>query len=227
VYGRSRLHLCTIECNERARLRFEGRADVAHKELWLQLAGLDRRQTAQRAKCRYLRDPERYVITLLNTEYVVNLSNKQIFSSSPGSKPAGFLEQLCLLAYLINAKDLPLADKLVTAESLPGGAFFFRGPHTLPTQKLQEAFGDKPDLLYKAGARLNAERCEFGDASVQFLVLPRIPLTFVIWAGDEEFSARASILFDETAGSHLLLDALLTAVTLAVDAMVTAAAESS
>jgi len=180
---------------------------VLHEELWQQLVGLDRQQTSQRAKCQYLTDPERYVITLLNAEYVVNLSDRQIFPSQPGSQPAEFLEQLCLLAYLINAKDMPLADKLVTAESLPGGQFFFRGPHMLPTQRLEETFGDKPELL--------------------LLVLPRIPLTFVIWAADEEFGARASILFDETAGSHLLLDALLGAVNLAVDALVKSSQASS
>jgi len=200
---------------------------VSHEELWQQLAGLDRQKTSQRAKCQYHRSPERYVIKLLNTEYVVNLAAQQIFSTQPGSEPAEFLEQLCLLAYLINAKDLPLTDKLVSAESLPGGEFFFRGPHLLPTQKLEETFGDKPDLLYEAGTRLNAGRRDFGDASVQLLVLPRIPLTFVIWAGDEEFPARASILFDETAGCHLLLDALLAATNLAVDALVKAVAENS
>ena len=62
---------------------------------------------------------------------------------------------------------------------------------------------------------------------MELLVLPRIPLTFVIWAADEEFPARASILFDETTGSHLLLDALLAAVNLAVDALVKTAEESS
>ena len=205
----------------------EEKGSLLHEELWQQLASLDRQKTSQRAKCQYLADPERYVITLLNTEYVVNLTAQQIFSSQPGSEPAEFLEQLCLLAYLINAKDLSLADKLVSAESLPGGAFFFRGPHALPTRKLEETFGDKPDLLYEAGARLNAKQRDFGDASVELLVLPRIPLTFVIWAGDEEFPARASILFDETTGSHLLLDALLAAVNLAVDALVKAAGQSS
>ena len=200
---------------------------MSHEELWQQLAELDRQQTSQRAKCQYLTDPERYVIKLLNTEYIVNLTAQQIFSTQPSSQPAEFLEQLCLLAYLINARELPLADKLVSAESLPGGAFFFRGPHTLPTRKLEETFGSKPDLLYEASAHLNAKQCDFGDASVKLFVLPRVPLTFVIWVADEEFPARASILFDETAGSHLLLDALLAAANLAVDALVKAAGQSS
>lgn len=202
---------------------------MAHEELWQQLAGLDRQKTSQRAKCQYLRDPECFVITLLDNEYVLNLAEKQIFSVQDRSKPepAEFLEQLCLLVYLINAKDLPSADKLIAAESLPAGQFFFRGLHKLPTQKLEEAFGQKPNLLYDAAAQLNAKQRDYGDASVELFVLPRIPLTFVIWAADEEFGPHASILFDQTAAAQLPLDALLVAVNLAVDALVKAASSSN
>ncbi len=35
----------------------------------------------------YQSDPERYVVTLLNTEYVVNLSDRQIFSTQPSLPP--------------------------------------------------------------------------------------------------------------------------------------------
>jgi len=197
---------------------------MAHEGLWEQLDKLDRHRTAQRVKCQYMSDPERYVILLLNTEYVVNLSQREIFSLSPASSavPAGFLEQLSILTYLINAQDLPLANKLVGAEALPGGQFFFRGLHSLPTRKLEEAFGDCPQNLYQLSAQFNAKRREFGDASIELDVLPRIPLTIVIWKCDEEFAARASILFDQTATAHLPLDALLAAVNLTVDALVKA-----
>jgi len=202
---------------------------VAHEELWQQLLGLERKGTAQRAKCQYLDDPERYVITLLNTEYTVNLSDRQIFSVQPDSAqvPANFLEQLCLLAYLIHAQDLPLAGKLVGPEGLSGGQFFFRGLHSLPTEKLEKASGNCPEGLYKVMHRFNAERREFGDASIELSVLPRIPLTIVVWGGDDEFDARASILFDQTAAAHLPLDALLTAVNLAVDAVIEAQRQHS
>ena len=46
---------------------------MAHEDLWEQLKKLDRQQTAQRAKCRYLSSSSRYVVTMLNTEYVVDL----------------------------------------------------------------------------------------------------------------------------------------------------------
>ncbi len=216
---------------------------MAHEGLWQQLDKLDRQKTSQRAKCQYLTDPPRYIITLLNTEYVVNLSDRQIFStpleipeakrkqkaknsltgstqSSPQPAPAEFLEQLCILAYLINAQDLPLANKFIKAENLPSGQFFFRGLHSLPTGKLEEAFGNSPQRLYEASERFDAKRCEFGDVSIELYVLPRIPLQIVIWRGDEEFDARASILFDQTAGTHMPLDALGALANLTVKALV-------
>lgn len=197
---------------------------MAHEGLWEQLEKLDGQQTARRAKCQYDTKLQRYTITMLNTEYIVDLLDKQIFSVRNSSEPAGFLEQLCLLAYLINAKDLTLADKLVRAEALPGGQFFFRGIHCLPTEQLEKAFGQCPERLYQVSQQLDVKQCEFGDASIELYVLPRLPLTIVIWRRDKEFDARASILFDQIAGDHLPLDALLAAVNLAVEALVKASA---
>jgi len=183
---------------------------MPHEGLWRQLVELDPVETARRADCRLLRDPDRYVITMLNAEYEVNLDNAGISVVGDTSPPkeAGFIEQLCILAYLIGARDIPLAEKLVKAESLPGGQFFFRGPHPLPIDKLKKAFGDEPQGLIRASKRFDAVEGEFGDASVTLTALPRVPLTFVVWRGDEEFDARASILFDKTAGEHMPLDAL-------------------
>jgi hypothetical protein len=197
---------------------------MAHEDLWLQLDKLDRQQTAQRAQCQYLTDPQRYVITLLNTEYIVNFSDRQIFSTQTGPEPtdAEFIEQLCILAYLINAQDLPLANKYVGPENLPSGQFFFRGQHSLPTKQLEETFGKSPEQLYEVSKQFDAKRSKFGDASIELYALPRVPLTIIIWRGDDEFEARASILFDQTAGSQLPLDALGALANLTVKALVKA-----
>jgi hypothetical protein len=195
---------------------------MAHEGLWEQLEKLDPHRTAKRAKCKYHKAPERYIIKFLNSEYVVNLGDRDIsiLEKEPRTRQAEFLEQLCLLAYLIHAKDLPLANKLVRAESFPGGQFFFRGLHSLPTDKLKATFGNQPENLYQAAKRFDVQRCDFGDASIRFNMLPCVPITIVIWAGDEQFDARASILFDQTAAEQLPLDALLVCVNLAVDALV-------
>lgn len=190
---------------------------MAHEGLWEKLEKLNGTETAERAKSKYTENPAGFSITLLNTEYVVNLSDRIISDSQQEEAP--FLEQLCILAYLINAQDLPLGQKLVAGNTLPGGQFFFKGQHSLPTQKLEDAFGDDPKIIYRASAQLDAKHCDFGDASISLYMLPRLPLTIVIWGRDEEFEARASILFDQTAASHLPLDALLAAVNITVGAL--------
>ena len=197
---------------------------MAHEDLWEQLKKLDGQQTAQRAKCQYMSHPARYVVTMLNTEYVIDLSTKKIYliESAPDQETTGFREQLCLLADLINAKDLPLADTLVNANALPAGQFFFRGIHNLPTGKLEKAFGDCPSRLYDFSEPFGATRCEFGDVSIRLSVLPRVPLTFIVWGQCEEFPARASILFDKSAADQLPLDALLAAVNVTLDALLNA-----
>jgi hypothetical protein len=196
---------------------------MANEGLWQQILELDGEETARRAKCEYSQDLNRYIIVLLNKEYIVDLPEKQVLSAEDSSQ-AAFGEELCILAYLINAQDLPVADRLTPAESLPGGQFFFRGLHKLPTEKLEEAFGQYPERLYQVMGEFGAKRCEFGDASIQLYVLPRVPLAVIIWQGDEEFGPRASILFDQTAAAQLPLDALGMAADLAVRALVKTAA---
>jgi hypothetical protein len=195
---------------------------MANEGLWRQILTLDGPQTAQRAKCQYLDKPRRYLITLLNSEYTVNLSEKQVLAAKDRS-PAAFIEELCTLAYLINSQNLPPAGKLTPVQALPGGQFFFRGPHKLNTDKLEATFGQNPEQLYNVIDRFSAKKYKFGDAAIELYILPRVALTIVIWRGDDEFPARASILFDQTAASQLPLDALWAAANLTIKKLIEAA----
>ena len=193
-----------------------------HEQLWEKLVGLDPTDTAVRSRCRFDGESSTFIVPLMGKDFVVDGGQKLIAPVDDPETQAGFLEQLCILAYLINASDIPIAGKLVSGEKLDAGQFFFRGPHGLPTPKLEEAFGDEPSLLHEAAAALNAEPCEYGDASISLAILPNVPVVFVIWGRDEEFEARASILFDETASRQLPLDALLAGVQLAVNKLIEA-----
>lgn len=194
-----------------------------HEGLWKKLGKLDPGTVAENAKCDYFENSGIFTITLLNRMYEVSPKKRIIQRDDPSAEQPGFMEQLCILAYLINVKDTPVDGKLVAAEKLQGGQFFFRGPHELPTRKLQEVFGLTPERLFEASQQLNARQCEYGDASIEVFVLPKLPLVFVIWAGDDEFDARASILFDKSATDQIPLDAVLAAVTLTADTIIKAA----
>ena len=195
-----------------------------HEELWKQLLGLDPVDAAKRAKCEYSVDDGRFSVQFLGSEYFVDINEERVFTCSDDDHESDgqYLVQLCILTYLIKCSGESLAGRLVTADKLEAGQFFFRGPHALPTGKLEEVFGHDPDSIYSSATVLDGKKASYGDASIQVFVLPQVPLTFVIWGSDEEFDARVSILFDKTAPSQLPLDALGAAVDLTAKALISA-----
>jgi hypothetical protein len=44
---------------------------------------------------------------------------------------------------------------------------------------------------------------KYGDVSVTIPAFSRVPITIVVWKGDEEFPPSASILFDDTVLDYL------------------------
>jgi hypothetical protein len=53
-------------------------------------------------------------------------------------------------------------------------------------------------LLLEVGLRLPARRIQQADAAVILEVFENIEVLIEIWAGDEEFSPEANMLFDRT-----------------------------
>lgn len=199
------------------------------------MADVDPQETAQRARCRYVGLESRelpgdskqstagyWVISFMGREYKVDPMRHTInvLDNNTTPRAADFMEQLCILAYLIKAQDMPPTNKLTGVGQLAGGEFFFRGIHEMPTDKIAEAFGKSPQQLCEAGEGLGGRRVQYGDGAIELHLLPRIPVTIIVWAADEEFPARASILFDQTAGDHIALDALQAAVNLVVKALI-------
>jgi hypothetical protein len=64
---------------------------------------------------------------------------------------------------------------------------------------LISVFGSDPAALVTAGKRLNGKILQTGDAAVELSYFPCLPITCILWRGDDEFPAEATVLFDETA----------------------------
>jgi hypothetical protein len=161
-------------------------------------------------------DSLKYTLRILKADYSVSLKEKIIM---PVEQKELFLPEfkddfrIMVLDYLANSKDIPLSGKLVAGAQLKTGEFFFRGTHGLELDPLIRAFGDDPERFKSIGILLGGRLVDLGDVSIQLQILPRVPITYVLWAADEEFPARISVLFDSTADSHMHLDTLRTAVT--------------
>ncbi len=114
------------------------------------------------------------------------------------------LELVCLF-YLLNAGPQSLSHQMVSAEELRTG-HFFTGPHELKTRPLLKFYGNNLEGFKKAAERAGGEELNLADAAYRFETLPKIPLHYLYWKGDEEFDPRLSVLFDRSIEYHLTAD---------------------
>jgi hypothetical protein len=120
----------------------------------------------------------------------------------------GDLFRLALLWYLVKATGDRPSGVLVSPGRLPGGDLFARGTHVLPLDELAAAYSPRPEAFLAAGAALGGRPAPYGDAAVELAALPRVPVTLILWSADDEFPARADLLFDASAPRHLPADVL-------------------
>jgi len=182
---------------------------------WSDLLQLDPLEVCRRSLATYDHESRKYTLRVLTVDYGVMLGDRTVVPAADrndGIPDLGLDFRIMILDYLTNCKEMPLSGRLVSGAQLKAGEFFFRGSHGLELDALINAFGKKPEQFKNIGLSLGGKSLELGDASFQLLVLPRVPVVYVLWAADEEFSARVSVLFDSTADSMMHLDTLRTAV---------------
>ena len=131
------------------------------------------------------------------------------------------LLELMVVVYLVNATYSGIRGELVSEKDLKE-AHFFQGPHALRTDRLLRRFGDDPNGLKEAARRLDGLFLDMGDLSFTLQVFPKIPISYVLWVGDEEFPPSLSILFDRSIENHLSADAIWGVVRLVSDALLNA-----
>lgn len=151
-----------------------------------------------------------YILRSFGIDFSISPQKRVIKNISPEGenliKRHSYFLNISVLCYLINAKDIPLSGRLIKPVDIKGGALFFRGTHVLPLDKVAEKYGSDKTGFIERGKSLNGKIPGYGDASIELLPMPRIPATLILWLSDDEFPARADILFDSTCELHLPLD---------------------
>jgi hypothetical protein len=121
-------------------------------------------------------------------------------SVAPGNGPGeiSLPEQILILHYLLHASGEPLSGRTINFRQVPEGGFYWSAFVSRAQKPLLETFGHDLQLYLKVAVSLGGTPQPLGDAAASFLAFPRVPITHVIWGGDEEFPSEANILFDAT-----------------------------
>jgi hypothetical protein len=186
--------------------------ETGENKCWDVLASADPAPITKNASVAYDAATGCYLLKSFSTEIMISPSDKKI---SGGDKTGellltrlGYFSRLSILWYLVSAKDIALSGKLINPLNLRGGHLFFRGTHILPLDKLAERYTNDPEGFLNKGISLGGQKACHGDAAIQLFPLPRIPVTLILWRGDDEFPPGADLLFDTTAETQLAIDVL-------------------
>ena len=153
---------------------------------------------------------EDVVLSILGREILVDRKHHSLRHKNQGEwelMPHPLLE-LLVLVYLLNSGPQLLSRELVSAKELKT-AHFFQGPHELNVGRVLERFGRDLEGFSRAAESLGGEGQNLAaDAAYRIPALPKIPLYYLLWVGDDEFEPRLSVLFDRSIESHLSADAI-------------------
>jgi hypothetical protein len=179
------------------------------EHLWITLTGLDVIDTEIRSLSEYNPETQSYRLRTLSRNYDISPANRSMKLAEPiPNQSPDFYLQLAAVNYLIGAKDTPLIGEWTAETQFPTGPLFFRGPHKMPTHKLERAFGRNQDGFTSQAISLGGKIVDGGDCAFDFFFFPRLPVRLILWLADEEFPARMIYLFDRSADQHLKLDGL-------------------
>ena len=179
---------------------------------WDELAAMDPGDVSRRSLAFYDDSEKAYELRMLTDDLLVYPEKREIVRvSEPVSEsdpPPNFNTVLVAVHYLLRAVDTPIANEYITGSQITDGAFFFKGPHALPSWRVEKKLGDDAAAFLEKGKLIGGKPIAFGDAGVELLALPRVQIAYILWEGDDEFPARSQILFDAAAEKHFALDVL-------------------
>lgn len=172
--------------------------------LWERLRSADPQVIGRNAQIRYDAATRAYRVPILHGDFMCVPEEERIFSDETRTDiRENFQLYLVVLHYLLEAQPSGIVGQWVSEQEIPGGSLFFRGPHAFHTGPLVELFGTRPALFTAAAEKLGGMRVASGDLAYRLWALPRIPLLFVLWEGDEEFPAVVHVRFDASIQNQL------------------------
>jgi hypothetical protein len=176
------------------------------ESLWEALNRANPAEVALRTGVPYVQG--KYLLPFLNRQLWVDPIQRQILGREQSPEEPEF--QLCLTAllFLLNVDARQLPSRQVSPREYKGGVVFFRGPHALPTARLEESLGSRPKLFLNIGLKLGGTEVAQGDAAVALQPYPNLNVEVILWLGDEEFPPQIILTTPAALERYWPLDAI-------------------
>jgi len=174
---------------------------TAYKKAQADLEGLNLIERAKSAGFIVESHPEGVAIfKFLGQDVKILLEERVVVDASSG-EPLPLWSQILILHHIRDIKDNIFPSyKWITFKEVPSGEFYLSAFDKRTKELAIKFFGDNLDLIHSVAPKIGGEPYSGvgGDISYLFKLFPKIPVVLVVYKPDEEFSADAKLLFDET-----------------------------
>ena len=144
-----------------------------------------------------------FTLTFYNRTFTINHPDVRVEEVGDDA-PVPMWISLLLLHYLIHSSGIPAQGHWITYRELPGATLFEKRFRQMAIQPLLNVYGNDAEGLKKAGESLGGLPMDrTGDAAYRFLSLPHIPVSVILYLGEDEIPSTVNILFDAAAESYL------------------------
>ena len=139
--------------------------------------------------------PEIVTLNYLNEIYRINIPSAEV-AFVDSKQPVPLRDKILILHYFTQAKGTPLTGKQIPYRDLPGGLVYYPTFIRRTIEPISEFFGKDPALLVGVGKMLGARPGTIGDASLIIDAFTRVPISVILWQGDDELNSEVNLLFD-------------------------------
>ncbi len=179
--------------------------DLSHRLACERLAKIsDVQEQCRKSGARYV-GPNEIVVDYLNQPYHVMIPEGKILLEG-SNRETSLRDRILILHYFTGAKGTPATGKSIAFKQLSGGASYFPTFSQRSIAPLVKNFGKNPGLLIRTAAKLGGREADYGDVSVTINAFPHVPITLVLWRGDDELAPNGNILFDANISDYVVTE---------------------
>lgn len=159
------------------------------------------------ATCETIDSRKAATLEFLHRTYQIVLPDRITIKDSDEEVP--LRDKLIIIHYFLHAKGTPVTNTPMAFKELKEGANYFPTYALRAIKPLVDFFGKKPEMLLEVAQKLGGVKADYGDTAVTIKAFPRVPITLVLWKGDDEFPPEANILFDSTISDYLATEDII------------------
>ncbi|MCC5910595.1 MAG: DUF3786 domain-containing protein [Clostridiaceae bacterium] len=198
---------------------------LCYENLCLEFAKHDPEEMAIKSGALYDTEKKQFTLTCLNKEYLISyptgiIQLKVSHQENTLIDDESFYLKILIISYLHRCNKSLLTKKWVPFRELEGVGHAYDGFARQGINKLVDFFGYKGELFSSSAVKLGGKKYPFGDIGFEINVLPNLPVILILWLGDEEFDATATILYDTSAVDQLHVEDLAVVGSLVADELI-------